>query len=1035
MSRENYFDILKISSGAKDKDILAAIDAYENGIKREQNHSNITVAQLEEAKKLIAAMRAWAADKEAVKAERTAFIAKQSDAVRAYFRLLENHYEAYKGEINSWVKKFRLTLKEIEALMKEDPNHTIVKIEAKTLPPNFVIASFDSYISTIQAINSSKVINSVYSWAKDVKNLYSFLGFVTGQGEAKIRSTDTASLVKIITANKDTMIGKVGGAAGNDSLPFRNVFSQLQTVFNPKKPEMRETYDRSLVYYSLAPVFASLKETTEEMLKDDKFVSNILAKIKEKFDDDEIALAIYNKEAHLLNDPYEPPKVVVSMRCSNCGSISRFSNHEQARKGKCSVCGKPFYTPCPGCGKLIPSSSLTCPECGLNIAEIQKVPFYIDKASHALARGDLEEANAYLDQALSADPSGRTASKDPKFGPLKAKIEAEYAKFKKYLGTLSALIAQKNFVAAKAEADKVKLANPQIDLSSQIKVIQEALAKARALMPSPSDLSESAVAKCYQILEIVSDFLSASEHIKKVPVQSPGSLSASLSNQGKLAVCLSFSPSPSMRVRYYLTRNEAHIPASYGDGKLLLSGSDKLVFEDPDIFSGKKYHYAVFACREGVFSRAVTATVSTYVEVDRLVVSTQGKKCSISFALPANSVGARIIRKENAIPRFGEAGAVVVSQDARGAFDDVAVDFDRQYGYLVQTIYLENNQKVYTPGKGAIVRVERDPGDADNLLFTKVSGMTKISFRRLDTASVNPVRLYSIKPGMVEKRLHSLLPMDEAMNYLKGEKLLASGKISDGVLTFSLPGNYSYDVVLVSMTGNKARFLGLGKISSIELVEIDPAKSEIKEGQKAYLRLKNIPPMLFGIHYLIAEDNSGKTELTQEDINRKISSFVSVVDYKKEALISVSARPIANGVFKVLVVGEFAMGDRHVFSETTVTRITNEGPKEVRYSIEWKKKGLFKKTVTATLILQAKEGIPPLVLMGREYGIPLSATDVKSTEILRFEQSDCTKTGPGTYSLELPAGDLYPEMALRLFTQEGKVKLVSDNYASLKVPK
>ncbi|MDY2913960.1 MAG: zinc ribbon domain-containing protein [Candidatus Enteromonas sp.] len=1035
MSRENYFDVLKISSGAKDKDIAAAIDAYENGIKREQNHSNITVAQLEEAKKLVAEMRAWAGNKDAVKSERTAFIAKQSEAVRSYFRLLENHYEAYKGEINSWVKKFRLTLKEIEALMTEDPNHTIVKIEAKTLPPNFVIASFDSYLTTIAAINGSAVINRVYPWAKDVKNLYSFLGFVMGESESKVRSIDTPSLVKVIAANKDAMIGKVGGAAGNDSLPFRNVFSQLQTVFNPKKPEMREVYDRSLIYYSLSPVFESLKETTEEMLKDDKFVANILAKIKEKFDDDEIALAIYNKEAHLLNDPYEPPKVVVSMRCSNCGSISRFSNHDQARKGKCSVCGKPFYMPCPNCGKLIPSSSQSCPECGLNIAEIQKIPFYIDKASHAFSRGDLEEANAYLDQALSADPSGKAASKDPKFASLKSKIEAEYAKFKKYLGTLTSLMAQKNFVAAKAEADKVKLANPSIDLSSQIKAIQEALNKARALMPQPTDLSEAAVGKCYQVLEIVSDFLSASEHIKKVPVQSPGTLRASLSGGAKLAVCLSFAPSPSMRVTYYLTRNESHVPTSYGDGKLLLSGSDKLVFEDSTVFSGKKYYYAVFACREGVFSRPATAVISSYVEVEKLALTPQGKKCSISFSLPANAVGARILRKENAIPKFGDPGTLVLSADCRGAFDDAGVEFDRQYGYLVQAVYLENNQKVFTPGVGALARIERDPGDADSVTFSKSGGITKISFRRLDPAASNAVRLYSVVPGNVEKRLHSLLPAEEALNYLKGEKLLASGKLSDGVLSFSLPGNYSYDVVLVSMTENKARFLGIGKISSIELLEFDPAKSEIKEGQKAYLRLKSIPPMLFGIHYLIVEDNSSKNQITQEDISRGFSSFVSASDYKKEGLIPASSRIIASGRFRVLSLGEFSIGGKRVLGETSVCQITNEGPKEVRYSIEWKKKGLFKKTLLATLHLEGKEGIPPLVLMGKDVGVPVSATDIKATEILRFSESDCAKVSKGVYTLELPVSDLYPDMQLRLFPQEGRVKLVSGDYASLKVPK
>ncbi len=1038
MENLNYFDVLKLSSDAKEKDIQEALEKYHNNIKAKQGGQNISAEEMKKALALLEKMKEWAQDKEAIKQHREEFIKKQSDAFLAYLtKFIPNNYEAYKREINSWVENYRLSLKEIEKLMTVDPEHTVIQVKVKTLPKGFIITNFSTYQKTLENFAKSVPLLKIWSWANKVTDFYDFLGYASNQSKEAIISLDTTEIAQLVADYKEPMIAKAGGGSGVTSEPVRNAFGQMQTVFDVKKPELRIQYDNTLKYETLRPVFDEIKKSPKEILKDDKFASHILDQIKKVFEEDELALTIYNKEAGLTNDPYEPPKVIITMKCSSCGTISQFATRDIAKKGICQACGLAYYKNCPSCSQLIPTSSQICPECNLNILELKKAVKYFEKAKAALLKNDYNEAFSYLTQAENADPKMIELKKCSDYQSVKAKINALYEDFKKYLTNLTNYITSKQFVHAQEESEIVKKKNPNIDLSSQLKVINEALNKAKSLMPSMNDLNENTVLRCYEILDIVSDYLPANELIRKVKLHPVTNLNVNIIKSDKFGANISYAPSQSVRVTYYIVRNDSYAPKTHSDGEIILQDSDKLVFEDYKITSGKKYYYSVFCCREGVFSAPTSITFSAYVEIEKVESRVSGQKCSLTFNLPINAVGARIYRKDNSIPQSeNDSGITLVSDDCHGVIDDTGVLFNHQYGYLIQTCYLENNQKIYTKGIGILVKVEKDPSDLNNVKIVKENGVFKVSFTPIDNSSINSIRLFTCNPQVINQKLHKLYSSDEINALLKDQKLLCSSTCQERNFSFSLTGNFSHDVCLVSSTDVKGIITYIGKISSIETLDVDLNKSEIKEGSKAYIRLKFVPSMLYAIHYLVVDVNNSKNEITQEDINRHISCYTLADTYKKDGLLVVTSRVVSSGIFKILVVGEFVINNKHVFSETTVTNVSLKKNIEIKYKINWKKMGLFKKKCTAKLIIETKDQIPSIILMGKDEGAPLSISDINATKVLEISSvENLNKVSLNTYEIEIPESECYSGRVYRLFAEQPMVKIVSSDYDSLKYPK
>ena len=66
MEKLNYFDVLKLNSDDKDKDIAEAIEKFSNNIKARQGGQNISPEEMKEALALLEKMKVWATNKEEV---------------------------------------------------------------------------------------------------------------------------------------------------------------------------------------------------------------------------------------------------------------------------------------------------------------------------------------------------------------------------------------------------------------------------------------------------------------------------------------------------------------------------------------------------------------------------------------------------------------------------------------------------------------------------------------------------------------------------------------------------------------------------------------------------------------------------------------------------------------------------------------------------------------------------------------------------------------------------------------------------------
>ena len=108
-------------------------------------------------------------------------------------------------------------------------------------------------------------------------------------------------------------------------------------VFNTEAN--RKKYDQSLEREKMKEFFTLLKSAPEDFKKDRYFAESCIRTIQKSFPDYNLALALYNQEAGLIQDPYEPLEALIHLTCGSCKTPAEFRTREDAERGKCAVCG------------------------------------------------------------------------------------------------------------------------------------------------------------------------------------------------------------------------------------------------------------------------------------------------------------------------------------------------------------------------------------------------------------------------------------------------------------------------------------------------------------------------------------------------------------------------------------------------------------------------------------------------------------------------------------------------------------------------
>jgi hypothetical protein len=138
---------------------------------------------------------------------------------------------------------------------------------------------------------------------RQLHDLYDFTAYLEGETEHAInyRSKLTTELAYLLDKNSRTLVIR------NDT--FGKICASLATagktyVFN--SDTNREAYDSFLIYKSseLTALFETMRRLTITDLHDFRVANTCIKEISKYFEDYETALAIYNKEAGLRDEPF-----------------------------------------------------------------------------------------------------------------------------------------------------------------------------------------------------------------------------------------------------------------------------------------------------------------------------------------------------------------------------------------------------------------------------------------------------------------------------------------------------------------------------------------------------------------------------------------------------------------------------------------------------------------------------------------------------------------------------------------------------------
>jgi hypothetical protein len=511
-----------------------------------------------------------------------------------------------------------------------------------------------------------------------LNNLFDFVAYILDDlPNASTYPAKAASMLLSYVMPKASMYS-------SGTTEFAHAWQRLCTasvtkIFNTE--DNCRAYKNSLKYEEIkAELGDSIRLMSKDDLKSSFLAEIIIARFIAKGFSNNEAIALYNKLAVMVSDPYMPEQPVFIVKCEACGSLNRFLSIKDAEKGKCG-CGMELYTKCPNCGKPTPKTSDYCINCSFLVAGIKNFAIYHQKALDALALFDFLEARKNASNAKLANP------KDPRAAALEKRINDESAKFEKPLREIETLKSEKKLKEALRKAREAARLFPQLSFSD----LQASIARLDKMFADSKRLATAAekVAVCEKILAECVDHDEAMFFLSTEPPRPSAGIRCSC--DGKSAcVNVSWDKSPDSNVTYTLARKEGGIPVNPDERGVaaLLRDASQTFFCDTKVASGIEYGYAVFAKRAGVFSVGTADRAVLCQDVGCLnITEDSADGVLISWETPANCSKVEIFRKSKGIPAIGDILSSSVYKGQGGSFHDRGLSPSQLYGYRIQAAY------------------------------------------------------------------------------------------------------------------------------------------------------------------------------------------------------------------------------------------------------------------------------------------------------------------------------------------------------------
>ena len=934
--------------------------------------------------------------------------------------------------------------------------HLKLKLSPKTIEDTYVKKGFiiqkrekainlnEAFLTTVVAGNISTKVEQLrsmsipkYPWTPKVSDLFDLACFFSGGTEsdaASFRRRRTTELYSIM----ETGAAQLASDMSVQGHLLADLFTAGTTqVFDSEAN--RKKYEQSLEREKLKGFFALLKSAPDDFKKDRYFAESCIKTIQKSFPDFNLSLALYNQEAGLMQDPYEPIEALIHVTCGACKTPMEFRTHEEAEKGKCTVCGAALYVTCPNpkCHKKVPASADWC-SCGFHISEMQFFDEYLSAAQFALKEMDLPEARKQLANAENAYPG------HPKLAFLKKQIQDETEKYQKPLNEMQSLIEAGKYYTAQKMLGTISASMPQLKLEAQKKVITEKLSEAQKMMPAANLPVTARANRCVEILELVKDYQPAIDMLGLCRPNSPLNLHGAISSGEPLTCTLTWNSTGDKGVSYCIVRKRNGVPQRHSDGDMLASNVNTMEYKDNSIQPGISYGYAVFAHRHGIYSEPVTCVVEKFSELDtkRIRAVADNGVCRFSWVLPTNCIGVRILRSINATPsEVPNGNCTVITERASANFDDTAVTNNRTYGYRLQCVYPYGNSFRYSEGYTVMLTPEQPPVAIKNVTAKTEGRTVYVRWTTPDTTQ-RSVIIREVSSISVSNMIGQIIPASDINSILGNGRTYANTTSSAQQCQFDIPANTSIALAVVIVAGSKGIISEVIRVSSVEKCEINKAETRI-EGNRLKITLQNRPKNLDRIHYIVAKKVDSRVPwATVDDAKRNTLQVITVQEYVRDGMILIESPPKAD--LYISIIGQYKMSDGSVvYSDASKLRISNKPKQRISYRLGWGG-GLFsskpKPRDCKLYVSTNAEETPTLKLVYRSDGhIPMRLIDPKNIVLHTIPESD-TGFPAGQYVYTFPDSTwdrIKAQTELRLMLSDddmAEYEIMPENITSLKVP-
>lgn len=890
---------------------------------------------------------------------------------------------------------------------------------------------FNDIASKIERLSQMKIAKM--PWTADVSDLYDFACFCSGgtqndcPGFHKKKTKDLLSVLEALESTYATDNSESG------HLMADLIAKGKSQVF--KDELSRKKYDHSMRRNHLNAFFALLRTAPEVFKRDPLFADSCIRTIEKEIPDYNIALALYNEEAGIKNDPYEPLEAFVHVTCGICGTSNKFRSQEEAKKSKCNTCGGSLYLKCPKCEKLVPVSSDRC-SCGFLLSEMRFFEEYVKETEFALQEMDIYEAKRKFAKAENANP------KSKKIVLLRNRVKEMSDLYEEYVRVLDDLISAQKYFEANKYIAKVTIEMPKLNIDSQKKVVKNKMDMALQKMPDKND--PNAADKCVDIIREIKDYQPAIEMLRTFRPKAPESINVSVAGNSKLKCTINWLSTKEKGITYTVVRKNNEPSKYHTDGQVIAKDITVLEITDTSIEPGVCYYYTVFSCREGVYSVGISKEVAYYAEIEEstLRIAAESGVCRINWVLPKNATGVRILRRENAMPsNMPDADTTIIAESAVASYTDTNVKNGTRYFYRLLCLYSVGTGFTCSKNGVAFSLTPEEPPAILRSITSKVKNTTvliqweKFTERKFETE----IREIS---NHLEKSVVGVVMSTSDLNMLLGKGKNFSCVTSDlGHCSFDIPLNSTYQIAVITSSGSSSVVSAVLNISSIEKCEINRKESRIETG-RLLLKLSELPKKLSRIHYMMAVKKGKEVPwASKNDAINHTMKIISIEDYQRDGMIVIE--PIPQDDIYVSVIGEYTVsGEEIIYSETSKLKLSNKPKSIIKYSLAWIKSGLFGNKIKACkwIIETSAEEIPELWLVYKTDGhIPMRLEDPKVILLQKINERE--EAFPGNkmeIKLEENILEKLPmnaEIRMMLLPEDrAEYEIVCDDLKTLRVP-